>query len=206
KAEAAAKRQAEKEAQAKQREQERIAQEQARLKEEKVQREEKIARLIKKAKSELEHNDFSGAKRIARKALNVEDNKEARQLLAVIDKAETTYMKDQEEKKKEAEEKRQEELKTRNKAEEEARQARKEAREKEEAKRRANKIANYLSRANLQLANNRFNQARENVRKALDLDKENKQAKTLLETIDWAEDVYKKQKGLKEENSEKQLQ
>ncbi|MGB2601061.1 MAG: hypothetical protein WBD12_03520, partial [Candidatus Omnitrophota bacterium] len=136
---------ARKESEAK-RQAEREALERERAKKEATLRAGKISRFLKNSREELEHNDFGGARRLARKALNIEDNKAARQLLSEIDKSEGTYNKEQAKAKAEAEAKRQAELAAKAKAEEAAKVAREKAKAEAEAKRQAEKEAQAKQR------------------------------------------------------------
>ena len=74
-----------------------------------------------------------------------------------------------------------------------AEQTRKDILEEEESKKRQDYIQNYLEKARQKLSINKFKDARKNVNKALELEKDNPGAMQMLSEIDLSESTYKEE-------------
>ncbi|RKY42022.1 MAG: hypothetical protein DRP85_04240 [Candidatus Makaraimicrobium thalassicum] len=139
-----------------------------------------IAGYLKSASKNLEDKRFDRARHYAQRALDIEkDNEDARGLLADIDRSENDFRAEQERLRREKKASRRREEEARGRAREEA-----------AARKREERIAGYLEKARGSLEDKRFDRARRYAQRALDIGKDNEDARGLLADIDRSENAY----------------
>ena len=185
--------------------------ERERQEEEKRKRQEVISGHLSNARQCMGSHAFDLAKADVEKALEVDpSSREARQLLKEIARAEKAYHKHQERIKREEERKKiQEEEEAKRKALEEARKREKHeevSKEREEKGKALEAAGGILKEARQNLDENKFEEARTHIQKALEIDSKNAEARKMMKEAVRAEKLHHKElkKKTKEEAPEEE--